>query len=517
MFELIASWSEDIGNLTGPLAIVALALVFSLYRNEIRGFLANASKLRVQEPGGELEMTSQRDSDSEDAETSEPAESASSADPNEELNAPKTEVEGAAATDADYESETDTDKLRVRMGNALEAKDEEKAEAIFKRLQQVEENPVQGKVDQGLRLWLRFVFKFEPDALVKLEELAADERVAAHMYLFRGYCLSRAGNTSGAASELKRARDAATSSDVKTRATIFYAKELDKAGDQAQSLREIETALRECEDPSLRASLWRALAELYEQHDQHELRALALQKALEAAPDNARLRLDVAYAYSHADESDFGPLVIHHYETALSFEPTYETARNNLGVAYNHADLTILSAKALKRASDDGSGLATGNLAFRYLNAGFADQAEELVKEATKGGSPLHAKVAEASADIAQRRESENEQRTRLSALGQRQAAFLSDYAEAQVKPATSLLGTWRFQDSGDEVTVTGENDSLLGGVDCRREYQVEVRGNQPRADRASQGLRDAVLDLERKARGAQLLDPGAGLRVPNR
>jgi tetratricopeptide (TPR) repeat protein len=353
--------------------------------------------------------------------------------------------------------------LRRQMVETIRAREDEKAQKIFDQLQSREENPVTRKEDRALWLYLRFTEGMEPDALEQLEELAKDSDVAARALAMKGLCYRFAGNPKAAVTELRRAREAAPNDSYAVTVTSSLIEALNAAGDYDDAIGEAEEGIRQTEAPELRSRLWVALAGIYETHNEHELRALALQQSLEHSPDARSRRFNTAYAYSEADHDMFAPVMAHHYQTVIRFDPDHVGARNNLAVVFDRKDLDILAVEEYRVASEGGNTLAAANLAYQYLNAGFTNEAEELVTKAQEAES-AHPNVGEAASAITNNRNQQEGDRQELYATGQRQAAFLSRYAEARIRvPIVDLGGKWRFPDGYVAEVTVGEDDQIIG------------------------------------------------------
>ena len=469
VFDMLATWSEDIKNLTPALIVLVVFACLYYVRQDIKRLIGNATKLRVQVPAaGEFEMSADSP-DRVDQRAAGQEEEAPDDEPEKKDEAvePVVTTAGASASsggdkpDEDAEQDEDLDQLRNRVTDAIREKDDGKSRALFDRLQKREGDSRRRKDDLGFFLWVRFLHNMQPDALEKLDELAADPEITVEARIYRGWARSFASDTIGAAEDFALARDAATDEETKANAISYRANALNKAGEYDKAVGELEDALREFETPETRGRLWSALADVYGEHDKHQLRALALQQALEVTPGDAKLRFSAGWAYSNADEELFAPAVIHHYRAALRFAPDYEAARNNLGVAYKRSDLSILGVEEYRRASEEGNTLAAANLAYLYLNAGFAEEAEAIVTNAAENESP-HPNVAKATAAIATAREDQEEKRNHLSSRGEQQAVFLGRYAEARIRQSAGFTGKWRFQD-GKEVEVTENADEVVG------------------------------------------------------
>ncbi len=468
MLGLVATWLQEASDFAWPLVA---ALVVVIFRKELRQLISGITNFRYRGPVRELEMSADaRDDVTSDTATAgeEPAE--------DDDNVVRTTTDSAALSaksqkdkqddgsrdKSDSEEDESPQQLRLRIFDALRDDEDERAQVLFDKLRSREDDPVRRKAHQAYWLWVRFVNNKEPKALDKLNDLAADKEVTTTARLYRGLSLSWAGEPAAAAADYALARDAAPNEKSRTDAIADRAEALDAAGNYDQAVEELEAALREVENPEGRARLWSGLAGVYAKHDKHQLRALALQRALEVSPNDNRLRFSVAWAYWNADFEMFTPAMVHHFGTVLRFDPGDDAARNNLGVIYQRSDMSILAVHAFQRAKGDGHTLAAANLANRYLQAGFADDAEKLVREAAQAKNP-HQNVAAVTADIARAREEQQEKRDELQPLGEQQAGFLGCYSEARIELSRPFTGTWRFQHNGPEVQISEADGALLG------------------------------------------------------
>ena len=99
-----------------------------------------------------------------------------------------------------------------------------------------------------------------------------------------------------------------------------------------------------------------------------ELRAFALEKALELRPNNTDLLFSTAYSYA---KDKFDDLALFHYKQVASLTEDNQGTTNNLGVQYEKADMPIASVENYKKSIKKVKLLASANLAYRYMNAGF--------------------------------------------------------------------------------------------------------------------------------------------------
>lgn len=229
------------------------------------------------------------------------------------------------------------------------------------------------------------------------------------------------------------------------------------------------------DDDTARSEIYQGLAEVYEEH---HLRALALERAIELTPNKEGLRFSAAYAYSHVDETH--PLVVLHYQNDLALDPKSAWSLNNLGICLGSLGLPFKAVEYLRQAVDVGNTLASANLAYRLMDAGFQREAEAELETASKEPNP-HENVAQALGNLAARRESEG---TRLDAIvddARLRQPFMRRYAKVLMEVPDStgvaMSGTWEWAENQVQVVVTQEGNSFEGTWE-RYGKKYQVRGN---------------------------------------
>jgi tetratricopeptide (TPR) repeat protein len=350
------------------------------------------------------------------------------------------------------------------MFDALSDKKEERAQRLFDRLQELEDDPTARKVERARWLSFRYYIGSDPEGLDKLKALAdnADE-ARPEVLFFMGLALDYSGELLAAADAFHETAETSTSPEMVADAGANEGRCLQKAGEPARAVQRLQDLLRRFrDDAAMQGPLWRALGDVYQQQDEHELRGLALQQALERRPGDAKLRFQAAYAFSDAEEDALAPLILHHYGKVLALDPDYAYAWNNSAVQFGRLNLPITSIARYRRAADLGNTLALANIANKLMGAGFADEAEETLARANEADDP-HENVAHSTASLAEKRRTESERRAEILSVGQRQAEFLRLYTRAAAFGASDpFAGTWRT-DAGDEATVTLTEGNVTG------------------------------------------------------
>jgi tetratricopeptide (TPR) repeat protein len=161
------------------------------------------------------------------------------------------------------------------------------------------------------------------------------------------------------------------------------------------------------------------------------------------------LHFRLAYDYS---ENHLNDLAAYHYESVLA-QREDSTATNNLAVAFWDLELPIKAVVLYKEAFKSGNTLAGGNLAYRYLNAGMAEEARSVIK--IQDPSSM---VTEALAEITRRKDDEVTKRQTLLDEGDSKREFLAQMGEAILGQETAHVSAkWSFPEIVMELKVEGK------------------------------------------------------------
>ena len=206
------------------------------------------------------------------------------------------------------------------------------------------------------------------------------------------------------------------------------------------------------------------------------MRAIALEKALEFAPNDKDVRFSAAYAQGQAKLS---AVAITNYDILLKLDPKQAFSLNNLGAECQGVDLFFKAVDYYKKAADEGNTLAMANLADLFINAGFCDEAAAELLRANQLPNP-HENIASAKAELEKRRREELDKWTSLIEIGARQQQFLREFAQASIEETTEdpFLGPWR---SPNGKTCPVERDGNRVCFDFsyageKRRFQADIR-----------------------------------------
>jgi tetratricopeptide (TPR) repeat protein len=206
-------------------------------------------------------------------------------------------------------------------------------------------------------------------------------------------------------------------------------------------------------NPEVLCELYKCLASLYKMDGNMEFRALALEKAIENRPNDIELRFSAAYTYSEVEQQH---LTVLHYSTLLKFDSNHSAALNNLGVSCEKLNMPINSISSYKKAAKSGNTLAVANLANRYMNVGFAEEANKILSEAMQVEAP-HENIGSSFAHLSDIKEKEEKLREETLEVARQRQRYLQAFADAYFSGENENVGfegSWEFS---DDITIEFE------------------------------------------------------------
>ena len=127
-----------------------------------------------------------------------------------------------------------------------------------------------------------------------------------------------------------------------------------------------------------RAQFFEKIGDLYTATGKTSFAIVAFENALRLDPHHKHARFQAAYLYSQVDATKL--FALRHYRILREQDRTYSSTLNNLGVLYSELELPFSRIKLLKMAADSKEAYGYGNLLLAYVEAGFIDEAEALLR-----------------------------------------------------------------------------------------------------------------------------------------
>ena len=370
---------------------------------------------------------------------------ASRSDENEEPSAPEVSAN----------NQPTLNELFVKMTDALRERDWTEAEKCLQEALPL----VRAERADGVLAWQGFYYsrRFqagEPEALASLEALH-HENPASHMLVgFIAQCYRSYGEPLKAYQYYWKA---ASSSEGETafnyKLSAAECLEDNTDYDRAEGLL-LNLWSESGQRSSQKAQILRRLFALWKDSGKPFNSYGAAELLLRDNPAEGNVRFDVALLYSAAGCKELNLL---HCKTLTQHQSTNASVLHNFAVACGKASLSISAIAMYKRALDLGLTLAASNMSYRYLDAGFAEEATTLLERAMQQPDCDPA-VTKALGEIVERRESERETEDDLLQKANDQRRYLASFGEAVLEGSlTSLDGQWAFPFATTNLRIEGE------------------------------------------------------------
>jgi tetratricopeptide (TPR) repeat protein len=362
-----------------------------------------------------------------------------------------------AAADPEPDDKNAVAARSAMLNNYFEGKEVE-GDKDFEQLRRLETDPAELKLDRARREAARYMSGIDPAGLEHLKAIAGEDDMAGFAYRMIGLCLAEAGRNNEAAEYFRQAIDASQDAEDKAKTAELRATALSEIEKTDQAAEELQELIRNEPNPLAQITLWSSLVDTFRRAGKTELRATAAHRLATLVGNDSERWFTAAYAYGECD-ADFVPLSIHCYFQALRFNSSYAAALNNLGVKYAELGLPVLATRRYREAFNQGNTLAAGNLASKYLRAGFEAEAETLIEEAQKREN-VATKVAEVAAEISSAQSSEQEKLDQIRGNAGVVAEAVTAFANLRLEQSPQNVGH-HWIAGGEPVEVTVDRDEI--------------------------------------------------------
>lgn len=347
------------------------------------------------------------------------------------------------------------------MIDAFQKKDFVIADKSFDELQKMETNDTDKRINEVIYLTLAYINNYDSRAVYKIEELTKFEDVRDLAYNRLTYCYEFSNNNEKALEIHIRALSDVISENAKTTHIVKITDLYNKLGREDDSLILLKKRLEEIRTDGEKADIFSAIANTYKKLNNKTLSAIALQKVIQYKSEDLTTLFDAAYSQG---EAKFLKLSIMNYHTLLGFDPKYQSALNNLGVKCFELDMQIKSVDYFKMAVKEKNTLSMSNLAYRYMNSGFKEEAQGILDEAIKENN-RHRNVGSALADLSDKQAEENRKWDSVNTDAVKEQQFFWEYADAyfyHYEINDRCNGDWLLL-KNKFFKVTREGDKIIG------------------------------------------------------
>lgn len=228
-----------------------------------------------------------------------------------------------------------------------------------------------------------------------------------------------------------------------------------------------------------KAQLLKGLAEISKDNKDMEKFFIYAEGCLDIDPTYTTLRFGLAYNYEQKGQHRLSFLHYHKLTDTVEQPMVF----NNLGVQYQQLDIHGKSIQSFNQAADLNVTLAMANLARRYLEQGFIEDARKMIKRAndlSKDGIEVHGNVGYAKNQLDEKVNEENEKERKMIIEAEKEREFRVKYTEAFLCDKTiqleQLTGIWETPRGDIEIFFNQDENTF------RAEKQTKVSAIKKRA-----------------------------------
>ena len=363
----------------------------------------------------------------------------------------------------------EVDKLLDKVFEELEQKNYTEAQRIF-------DKEAEAKIDANDRSFYRAVVLRlsdrlgDKDAFDKLVKLSEIERIDPRVIKQLAYRYKEMGEYEKAKDKFIIAKEKYDINDEeqKKRAIDCYVQagwclaHDNKHGDAIRILRKI---LLDNNFKDHMGRILHTMAEISKNKNDIEEFFIYAEAALEADSNNKDLRFGLAYKYNEKDNNNLAFL---HYKKLTRTQINYPHGQNNLGVTYGQLGFSGKSVERFFRAAEYKETLAMSNIANKYLNEGFTEDAQKMIDKAHSLASEevkLDYRVGESQKRLNDLLKEENEKEKDILQKAEEERKYRVKHAMAfcsdKCVKKSEIEGTWETPWGNGQLTFNEESNSF--------------------------------------------------------
>ena len=352
---------------------------------------------------------------------------------------------------------TTPDELEMAMFVAFMEQKHDDAEKMFEALMAAQPDASKRKGHEVWHAYLQYAYGKETSGLNELVRLSKEAETRSQASYYLGVLYDRLKEFDKAIDAYKTSVEGA-SPDIKPSRIVSLAKAHANAGQAEIAVSILTSALEQASESKEKALIYQGIAAVFELQKDHEMRALALELALECNPHDGDLRFKAAYSYS---ESGLRDLAVFHYTAQLAAKPDAAGALNNLGVEYGNFGMPLSAVRYYRRAFKHESTLAGSNLANLFMNAGFHEEAKRILDEAKTAKDP-DPNVGSSIAALSQKNQTEEENTKKILDRALREQRFIKAFGVSRfTKSDDCFAGNWKNM-SGETFRIVRDGTKMV-------------------------------------------------------
>ena len=212
--------------------------------------------------------------------------------------------------------------------------------------------------------------------------------------------------------------------------------------------------------------LLNALESVSEVVKEEESHLAIMERMVVLEPSDTKARFSLAFKHAEVGNND---LALFHY-LRIPYAERDPGTWNNLGVAFDHFDLSAKSVGAYQKAVEADETLAMSNLAMKLIKAGFLAEAQELC-DAALSMEKYHENIPHTMAWLKRRPDEEEKKVAEILEKAKPISDFYAEYGRALSHGEPhDLAGRWKAPDCSLEVTLQGSVfEATMVPMNCRQ------------------------------------------------
>ena len=326
-------------------------------------------------------------------------------------------------------------EVLIKLFKAMEEKEDYKeAQKIYK-----EEYKKHLQGDEVIEWWAivlrKSILLGDPDAFGKLKILASKNKSSVEVIEQFGLAYEQMDEYPKAINKYSEARillDKTKKEDIE-RIVEFYKREslcLTSDDKYEEAIKLLTNLLYDECYKEYKAKILAGLAGLAKEKEDIEKFLIYAEGSLNIDPNNTDLRFDLAYRYSKKENNEISLL---HYKKLIKAANS-PMGLNNLGVQYDILKIPAKSINSFLKSEENKETLAMANIAGKYLNEGFIEDAKREIKKAHElygEGIEIHGNIGIAQNRIEEILEKEKKKEKLILEKAEKERKFRVKYSEA--------------------------------------------------------------------------------------
>jgi tetratricopeptide (TPR) repeat protein len=324
--------------------------------------------------------------------------------------------------------------------------------------------------------WWAFVLRHsiscgDPDAFGKLKVLANENKNSFKVIEQLGLAYEQIDEYPMAIniySEARKLLDINKKEDIEGIIEFYEREGVCLASDDKyeEAIKLLSNLLYEDSFKEYKAKILSGLANLAKIKEDMEKFFIYAEGSLNIDPTNTDLRFDLAYRYSKKGENEISLL---HYKKLINATKS-PGGLNNLGVQYNILKLPAKSINSFFKSTENKETLAMANIAGRYLNEGFIEDAKREIKKAHElSGEDIevHGNIGIAQNRIEEILEKEKKKEKVILEKAEKERKFRVKYSEVfycgDDLDKENIDGTWSTPWGDIKIIFDKDKKSFIG------------------------------------------------------